>query len=295
MAQFWVEPGRNRDLYWGPWGKEHAPDPQVTYKFEEINPGGFSPKWDVTDPRGRKWSVKMGTEAQSEVTTSRILWGVGYHQVPNYYVERWRVDNGKGVQNGSPGRFRPKLKELDEESEWSWRENPFVETPQYRGLLVLLVMLNSMDLKDSNNSVYQLPRTMEGARRWFVVRDVGSSLGEMGWIPKRNDVDLFESEAFITGVDDGFLQFGYGGLHAGLLKGLTPSDARWICERLQRLSDLQWRDAFRAGGYDEETTGRYLEKMRQKIGQGLEVASKADASPNARPARTRRDANKGGK
>lgn len=272
MAQFWVEPGRNRDLYWGPWGEKNAPRPDVVYKLDGINAGGYSPKWDVTDPEGREWGVKMGAEAQSEVTTSRILWGVGYHQSPNYYLLRWRLDNGEQVQNGSPGRFRPKLDEIDEQGEWSWRENPFVDTPQYRGLLVLLMMLNSTDLKDTNNSVFELPRPMDGARRWFVVRDVGSSLGETGWSPRRNDIELFEALPFITGVEDGFLRFEDRGRHSGVLERLRPADAGWICERLQRLTPKQWRDAFRAGGYDAATTERYVRKIREKIDEGLAVA-----------------------
>jgi len=273
MAQFWVEPGRNRDLYWGPWGERNAPRPDVLYKLDGIDSGGFSRKWDVKDESGREWSVKMGPEAQSEVTTSRILWGVGYHQPPNYYLEKWKVDNGKQVANGSPGRFRPSLKELDQAGDWSWSENPFADTLQHRGLLVLLVMLNSADLKDNNNSVYDLPRPMEGARRWFVVRDVGSSLGETGWGPQRNDIDQFEKRGFITGVEDGFLRFDVSGRFSGFLQEqLRPEDARWICQRLQRLTPRQWRDAFRAGGYDDAATERYIRKIREKIAQGLAVS-----------------------
>jgi hypothetical protein len=275
MAQFWVDPGGNRDLYWGAWGKRHAPNPDVVYTFEASNSGGFSPKWDVSSPDGRKWGAKMGPEAQAEVTTSRILWGVGYHQPPNYYLERWRVDNGKTVQNGSPARFRPEIDQLDKTGEWAWAENPFADTVQYRGLLVLLAMLNSADLKDNNNGVYELPRRMEGARRWFLVRDVGSSLGTTGWSPRRNDIDEFEKTGFILGVADGYLQLDVRGRFTRTFERLRPADARWISERLQRLTPRQWRDAFRAGGYDQPTTGRYLRVIRQKIEQGL-AAGRAD-------------------
>jgi hypothetical protein len=44
-----------------------------------------------------------------------------------------------------------------------------------------------------------------------------------------------------------------------------------MCERLQRLSDRQWRDAFRAANYSDETTARYVARIRQKITQGLEL------------------------
>lgn len=272
MAEFWVEPNGPRDLYWGPWGREHAPNPQAIYEFEKADQGGFSPKWDVKDPRGREWSVKMGPEAQAEVTASRILWGVGYHQPPNYYLERWQVKKDGQVGNGSPGRFRPDLEELERKGDWAWRENPFAGTRQHRGLLVLLVMLNSTDLKDDNNSLYELRRPRNGARRWYVVRDVGSSLGETAWTPRRNDIALFERHPFITGVEGGYLTFQDGGRHTALLERLRPEDAAWIGGRLQRLTPRQWQDAFRAGGYDTPTAERYIRRIREKIDQGLAVA-----------------------
>jgi hypothetical protein len=273
MAEFWVEPGRNRNLYHGAWGARLAPRADTIFMLEGTNPGGFSPKWDVKDPSGREWGVKMGTEAQSEVTTSRILWGMGYHQPPNYYLAGARVNNGSNVQHIGPGRFRPEIEELDDTGEWAWRENPFVNTPPYRGLLVLLMMLNSTDLKDDNNSVYELGRPRDGVRRWYVVRDVGSSLGDTGWTPNRNDIDAFEKEPFVTGIEDGYVQFEDRGRHTSLLERLRPADVVWTCERLQRFTDRQWRDAFRAGGYDQQATERYLRKLREKIAEGLALKS----------------------
>ena len=272
LAEFWSEPGKNRDLYWGPWGREHSPRPDVIYKLEGVDDGGYSPKWKLTGPDGREWSAKMGPEAQSEVTASRILWAVGYHQPPNYYLKQWRVENGTQVQHGSPARFRPALEELDGKGDWPWLENPFVETPQYRGLLVLLALLNSADLKDNNNTVYELPRPREGARRWFVVRDVGSSLGETGWSPDRNDIERFEALGFITGVENGFLRFDVRGRFSRRFEQLRPADAGWICRRLERLTPRQWQDAFRAGGYDRATSERYVRRIREKIEQGLDVS-----------------------
>ena len=44
---------------------------------------------------------------------------------------------------------------------------------------------------------------------------------------------------------------------------------RWICGRLQRLSDAQWRDAFRAGGYPPDDAERFIRRLKQKIAEGL--------------------------
>lgn len=269
MAEFWVQPEANRDLYWGPWGRKNAPSADVVYIREGTKQGGFSPKWEVRDPEGRKWGAKFGDEAQAEVTTSRILWGVGYHQPPNYYLAHWHATDGQRVQDVGPARFRPSIAGFHQRGDWAWLENPFVNTPQYHGLLVLLMMLNSTDLKDDNNGLYTLREPFEGATRWYLVRDVGSSLGETGWVPRRSDVDVFEQAPFITGVQDGYVRFKDRGRHSAPLAHIHPRDVRWICERLERLTERQWHDAFRAGGYDAATTERYLGKIREKIAQGL--------------------------
>jgi methionine salvage enolase-phosphatase E1 len=48
-------------------------------------------------------------------------------------------------------------------------------------------------------------------------------------------------------------------------------DVRWACERLQKLTDRQWRDAFRAGNFTADVTARYVARIRQKITEGLEL------------------------
>jgi hypothetical protein len=44
---------------------------------------------------------------------------------------------------------------------------------------------------------------------------------------------------------------------------------KWICRRLQALTDAQWQDAFRAGGYAPELANRFIRRMKQKIDEGL--------------------------
>src|SRR4030095_14173384 len=110
----------------------------------------------VKDQRQREWNVKIGPEAQTEVVASRIVWGLGYHQVPSYFVERWiSVTGTKGDLLGG-ARFRPHEMGLKSRGTWSWQQNPFVGTPQYKGLLVLMMILNSTDLKNDNNELYDV-------------------------------------------------------------------------------------------------------------------------------------------
>src|SRR5262249_39144888 len=158
-----------------------------------------------------------------------------------------------------PARFRPKLPGVHKSGEWSWYDNPFVATQAFRGLLVLNLMVNNWDLKTSNNVVYKLASDREGARRWFVVKDVGASLGKTpGWLldGRPNDLAAFEAQGFIVGADGGKVRFDYRRPHTDLLERLTSADVRWTCARLARLTPEQWRAAFRAGGYDDDQSTR---------------------------------------
>jgi hypothetical protein len=89
--------------------------------------------------------------------------------------------------------------------------------------------------------------------------------------PRRGDITSFEREPFITGVDEGRVRFGYRGRHQELLERIGPEDVVWTCERLQKLTDRQWRDAFRAGNFSEDVTGRYVARIRQKIDEGMKL------------------------
>ena len=108
LAELWSEPAATRDLFWGVGGKGLAPDPAATYTVIEIKQGGFSRGYTVTGPGKREWSVKFPPEAPTEVVASRILWGVGYHQPPIYYVQRWQADKATQPNPQLPARFREK-------------------------------------------------------------------------------------------------------------------------------------------------------------------------------------------
>jgi hypothetical protein len=135
------------------------------------------------------------------------------------------------------------------------------------------MLLNSTDLKNQNNGLYEVagePR--EGAARWYVVKDLGASLGETGrFDPKRGNIDAFEREPFIRGSDGRHTRFGYRGRHQELLTAIAPEDIRWICARLGTLTDRQWDDAFRAGGFDRQTANRYVARIRGKIDEGMRL------------------------
>ncbi len=275
MAEFWNAPNDlpRRDLVNGVGGGEGAPAPGAVYKLIKRRSSGFSPKVEVVDPSGKKWHVKMGDEAQPEVVSSRIVWAMGYHQPDNYYLPVWTMEeNGKRIDM-PPARFLAKSRKVKREGAWSWHHNPFVDTQAFRGLIVLMMVLNSTDLKDDNNAVYDLVRPEEHARRWYVVKDLGATLGATGvQSPKRGDPAAFEQHGFIDGQRGDRVLFDFAGRHRELLAVVHPEDVRWMCARLDRLASEQWRDAFHAGGYDDEQTRRFVRKIRQKIDQGKALA-----------------------
>ena len=283
IAELWQEPIdlEQRDLFYGAGGAGLAPG-ETVFQFVARDTSGWSPGFDVKDENGVEWSVKLGPEAQSEVVTSRILWAIGFHQPPTYYVARWGL-TGAEVGPQPAGRFRPELPNQTVVGEWSWYENPFVGSQPYRGLVVANLLLNSWDWKTSNNKVYELSEPARGVKRWFVVRDLGASLGRttyprlLKWFRlrgfrqgTRNDLPGFEEQGFIRSIDDrSRITFDYHGIYGDVVNSVTPGDVRWACQLLSRLSERQWREAFRAAQYDEPHAIRYVNKIKEKIAQGL--------------------------
>ena len=283
VGQLWVEPHdlESRDLLHGPGGAALAPNPSAPYELIAVDDSGYSPGYDVRDQDGTQWSVKLGIEAPPELVVSRVLWAIGYHQPPTYVLTSWELVGG---QRGTQGvaRFRRESADQKVVSDWSWYENPFVTTQPFKGLLVANLILNNWDWKTSNNKVYEVVGGDRPGRRVYVVRDLGASLGRtafpafLKWGPframkqgSRNDVEGFEEQGFIRGVEGGRVSFDYRGVNTRLVDALTVDDVVWTCRLLARMSDQQWRDAFRAAGYSDAEQQRYITKMKSKIGEGL--------------------------
>ena len=282
LSELWEEPRdlATQDLFNGPWGKALAPSPTGTYTVVTVKTAGVSPGFAVRDEHGVEWSVKQGPEAKVEVVTSRVLSAVGFHQPPVYYLPRWTVAGGRlfGVSGAqAEARFRPKHGDLKDKGEWSWQENPFIGTQAYNGLRVLMMILNESDLKNENNTLYEVKepgRAKNAARHWYVVRDLGTALGDTERLnPQRNDPALFQKTAFINGVADGSVAFNYHGRHPELAGHIAPQDVRWMCDLLAQLRVEQWRDAFRAAGYDVTISERFIARIREKIADGQALPS----------------------
>lgn len=271
-----------RDLFHGPGGALRAPAADAPFTWIATDSSGFSPGFDVRGPDGRQWSVKLGPEAQTEVVVSRILWALGYHQPPVYYVPSWELSGGpSGRQQGA--RFRVDPEDPKVVGDWAWTDNDFIGTQPFHGLIAANILLNSWDWKASNNKIYQ---HADGSRR-YVVRDLGASLGKTSrsrflgvlQIPirgfgqgTRNDIAGFESQRFIKRADETDVEFDFHTIYPSVVDLVRASDVRWMAESFSRITDRQWEDAFRAGAFSPEVRARYIRKIKAKIAEGLAVS-----------------------
>jgi hypothetical protein len=276
MAAFWIdEPIASRDLLRGP---IDGPVPRTdgVYTLIKKKVDGYSPGFEVKDAAGVDWIVKIGPEAKPEVVASRLVWAMGYHQLPTHYVPRWAITGSSDAGPQSAGRFRPRLARYRKIDDWSWHENPFVGARPYKGLLVLMAMLNNSDLKPEQNAIFDVSGPRGGHRRVFVIMDLGHTFGATGiHNAPRGDASAFEKHGFIERITAGRVDFEHHGLRAELFNQIKTEDVRWMCRRLARLSDSQWRDAFRAAAYDPTESNRFIARMKAKIAQGLQ----AEADP----------------
>lgn len=290
LSVLWEPPTdlSDRDLYRGPWGEAYAPDPGAVYTFERPKNHGVNPGVVVRDPLGREWHVKQsargnlrGAEGPVEVVLSRVLSAIGYHQPPVYYLPSFLMTDGGSPKPQPGGRFRLSLKELKDRGDWAWLDNPFTQTRELHGLLVILLIFNSSDVKDANNTVYEV-RTGAPATQWLVVRDLGTALGETGRTsPMRSNPVLLGKQPLIAGLSDGFVRFHYHGLHQELFdRRITIDDVRWAGALLSQLSDRQWHDAFRAGGYPPILADRFIAALRSRIAEAASLSPIVATAPS---------------
>jgi hypothetical protein len=278
LAELWVEPrdADKRDLYHGIGGPNLAPAANVPYDFVSAKKQilSFSPGYTVRDGQGTEWLVKLGAEVRAEVLASRLIWAAGYHQPPIYYLESWQMVRDGKLEVQPPAHFQPKLTRYKRKDGWSWQQNPFVGTRAFQGLIVLMLMINNWDLEDYNNAIFDLVDEWDGARRWYIVRDVGASFSRNRGTWRqgtRGDLEGFAHEGFIDGVQDGHVIFAWNGRHQDLIQDITPADVRWIAQRLTLLTPTQWADALRAAGYKAQEAALIRSKLAERIAQALQL------------------------
>ena len=287
LLELWANPSdlTQRNLLWGPGRPASAPSPNATYTVLKIDDTGYSSGYDVNGPDGRKWSIKVGKEAQPEIVVSRILWALGYYQPETYYVKGWQL-TGDFKDEGVPARFRLQS-DHKTDGEWKWVDNPFAGSTPMHALIAINLLLGNWDFKTSNNRIYVVDDPKAEPRRRFVVQDLGASLGKWRVLPffvgTRNNLEDFERTPFIKDIDSNEVRLNYRGRHGEIFNRLSIADVTWACELMNRLNDSQLDDAFEAAGYPADVRQRYVKKIREKIDEGLSLRRAASAQAGARP------------
>ena len=283
----------SRNLYYGPGGKENQPSGTFTFEKEDL--GGTNPKFDVLDEKGVRWTVKMGSEARPETAATRLLWAVGYFANEDYFLPELHVQNmghlhrGGKVRDGIVHDVRLKRRPKDEKKigDWAWASNPFTGTREFYGLRVMMAVINNWDLKDVNNSIYQVRGDSPEQR--YMVHDLGSSFGTTGlsWASKGN-LKEYSSSKWISDISPEFIDFNVPSKPKfdtfldvpGMVRRINmtwigrripPAEAVWIGNLLSRLSPAQIRDAFRGAGYPPQDAEKASQVVERRISELLRL------------------------
>jgi hypothetical protein len=267
-----------RNLLLGAGGASMRPDLRRV-RFVRKETGGNNLKYRIRDASGRIWVAKIADESQPEVAANRLLWAVGYRTEIDYVARRLTIP-GKGTFTNIRLEARPKG--IDRDGDWEWDSNPFVGTREFKGLRVMMALINNWDLKDSNNAILRTGRQAQ-----YIVSDLGSSFGKLpvssAFILNRfgrsvNDPEDFANSTFIHKVEDnGEIDFYYKAKGKKLLEQIRVEDARWIGRLLGRLSDRQIRDAFRAANYSPAQITILSRAVKSRIRQLNTLPSKLEA------------------
>jgi hypothetical protein len=298
----WRDPGNisARDLRYGPGSANLAPAPP--FRFIEEDKGGESPKFKIRDANNVEWSVKLGTEAQTETVVTRMMWAMGYFAEEAYYLERAEIIGLPRLSRGREfvenrrfvrgARFEPRRDNVERGSTWRWLKNPFVGTREFNGLKTLMVLMANYDTSPANNRILKVTEPGTGRTEdRYVVTDVGATLGRIGGMGgkrTKNNLADYRSNGFIRSVKNGYVEFEYRTRPKNLgyftfifspgywrsqadkekaMKRIPVEHARWMGNMLSRLSDEQLRDAFRAANYSGPTMEGYVATIRDRIDQ----------------------------
>ncbi len=262
----WREPDdiASRNLLLGAGGEEMKPD-LSKLTFIEEKKGGWSTKYRVKDAKGNEWIAKVGKEAQTDTAANRLVWALGYESEIAYLVPKATIE-GKGDFENVRLEARPA--DVKRAGNWMWENNPFMNTPEFRGLKILMVVLNNWDMKDDNNEILAVrgDTTGEGELR-YIISDLGATFGKTGGIisRSRNKPSDYEKAKFIEKVNGDVIDFNYGGKNKKLFENLTVADARWLNNLAKRLSDEQIKDAFRAANYSADEVEVLSKAFKDRI------------------------------
>lgn len=256
---------------------------------------GTNPKVKVKDANGDEWEVKWGAEAFASPFSSHLAWSCGYFVETEYFVPNGVVSGVRKLkragsslkQDGTfhDARFQLRAKEpkFIKDSNWTWTNNPFLGTPQFNGLRVLMMLVSNWDAKDARNfgedgaghgradSNLAIFETEHPKEYLYFVSDWGATLGKWSPVPllrTKWDSKGFSSQSqdLVKGVQNGEVQWGYAGTHgADITKGIRVTDVQWLMRYLGQLTDAQIRRGLAASGATGEDLDLYARALRDRI------------------------------
>ena len=198
----------------------------------------------VVDPQGREWSVKqpypsgLDDEGPAEVVLSRVGGRVSAatRLLPAHLHAEGRLGRPHGdwrpvpAQGRGPQRRRPVAvgRESVRRHQAVSRAARAADDVQQHGP------------EEQQQHAYER-RNGDRTERWYVVRDIGSALGDTNGIAARkNHAESFERHPFILGVSNGYVEFKSHGWYRPLVEErITPDDVVWASTLLSRLTDRQ--------------------------------------------------------
>jgi hypothetical protein len=289
----WRDPGdiSTLNLLTGKGGDELKPDiSKITYVRDEQT--GYSVKYHVKDGAGRSWVVKVGNEARPETAAVRLVSALGYVSEINNLVPCVKIPGAAKPRKDVPrcqgdgfadARFEARPEDVKRLGIWNWKSNPFVGTKEFKGLVILMALLNNWDLKDENNQILSVKGADGQNELRYVISDLGATFGKTGGAltHSRNEPEKYAKSKFIKGVEGGLVRFAYSGKSGFLFDNITVEDARWIASLLARLTDQQISDAFRAAAFKPEEVQILSSAVRARIDELVRVTGAAPAAPSA--------------
>src|SRR5262249_49644132 len=144
----WRDPGavEQLDLVGGAGGRENAPQPPFTFVEEMMT--GTNPKVRVKDANNVEWTVKFGSEVNSETFATRLVWAAGYFVEAAYFLASGKIEavNGTSFKRVKKDQLDPRtgkftdarfqrhkdkgVKKFEDAESWAWEHNPFVGTKE---------------------------------------------------------------------------------------------------------------------------------------------------------------------
>jgi hypothetical protein len=283
-----VDTDAANDLRYGPGGAEYVPRPPFQFAEELLT--GSHPCIAVTDAKQRRWRVKWGAEAKPEAFCVRFAASCGYFAEVTHYVASGCIEGITTLDRAramiaDDGRFTDARFELEdvrlrmffEEHSWAWHDNPFVGTRQLDGLKIIVMLLSNWDSKDrrdvargSNTAIFEHPVSRFASEARYLITDWGGAMGKWGMTVMsrgRWDVDGFEAQtpAFIAGIYDGVVDFGYQGQRSEIGRSIPIGHVQWFYRRVRPITESALRTGLLVSGATEEEATRFARALRTRI------------------------------